>query len=608
MKTIPFNLRLIRHAPGVFAAHSLFHILLGLAPVGLGLIEKAVFDTITGEAAATLGLWSLVALYVSVGLAQLALSFADIWYEVGFRYRTGVLLRHNLLASLLRRPGALPPPVPVGEALSRYRNDVAEVTDFPLWLPDAAGKLLTFILAVAIMARIDLTITLVIFLPLLAMAGVSRVAWARLLAHYEAGAAATDKVSGFLGEILGGVQAVKLAGAEAPVVGRLDELNDVRRRAQVRERMLRELLFAITDNTVVFGVGVVLLLAGQRMASGTFSVGDFALFSAYLWHTTDLPSYLGTFVGDYKQQEAAIRRLGELAPEEGVGMLVLDHRRPTADHQPPQQTALQPADSRRPSVVGRPPLLQVENLTYRHPGGGGVEGVSLRLERGSLTVVVGRVGAGKTTLLRAILGLLPAQAGAIRWAGEPVADPAAFFRPPRSAYAPQVARLFSDTLRENVLLGHPAADGELAAALRAAVFAPDLAAMPDGLATLVGPRGMRLSGGQVQRAAAARMLVRRPELLVFDDLSSALDVATEAALWEGLRPHGELDMLNGECDAHSPFNTHHSAFTILAVSHRPALLRMADQIVVLRDGRVEDVGGLDELLGRSAEMRRLWEG
>jgi ATP-binding cassette subfamily B protein len=106
--------------------------------------------------------------------------------------------------------------------------------------------------------------------------------------------------------------------------------------------------------------------------------------------------------------------------------------------------------------------------------------------------------------------------------------------------------------------------------------------------TMIGPRGVKLSGGQLQRAAAARMFVREPELVVVDDLSSALDVDTERALWQRLfsRP----------------------GVTCLAVSHRRAALRQADQILVMKDGRVEDRGTLDELLPRCEEMRRLWTG
>ena len=203
-----------------------------------------------------------------------------------------------------------------------------------------------------------------------------------------------------------------------------------------------------------------------------------------------------------------------------------------------------PAPERLPGDSLR--TLEVRGLTYRHPGSGrgvgggesadrragqragrGIEGIDLTLHRGTLTVVTGRVGAGKTTLLRMLLGLLPAQEGEMLWNGEPVRDAPAFFLPPRAAYTPQAPRLFSETLRDNILLGLDPRLADLPRALHLAVLEPDVAALERGLETLVGPRGVRLSGGQVQRAGAARMFVRQPELLVVDDLSSALDVETE---------------------------------------------------------------------------------
>jgi ABC-type multidrug transport system fused ATPase/permease subunit len=183
-------------------------------------------------------------------------------------------------------------------------------------------------------------------------------------------------------------------------------------------------------------------------------------------------------------------------------------------------------------------------------------------------------------------GLLPRHSGQIVWNGREVEDPASFFQPPRSSYAAQTPRLFSETLRDNVMLGDPDQEERLDRAIHLAALAPDIVTLENGLDTLVGTRGVKLSGGQMQRTSAARMFAREAELMIFDDLSSALDAATERQLWENLAERQT---------------------TCLVVSHRrPALLR-ATQILLMKDGRIIARGSLNELLESQEEMRRLWD-
>jgi ABC-type multidrug transport system fused ATPase/permease subunit len=150
-----------------------------------------------------------------------------------------------------------------------------------------------------------------------------------------------------------------------------------------------------------------------------------------------------------------------------------------------------------------------------------------------------------------------------------------------------VPRLFSDTLANNISFGREVTGHELMRAARLAVLEDDIDRLERGYDTLVGARGVKLSGGQMQRSAAARMFATGADLLVFDDLSSALDVQTEARLWNGIFESG-------------------SAAAALVVSHRRPALRRADRIYVMDGGSVAGVGTLDELLEASPLMRELW--
>ncbi len=312
--------------------------------------------------------------------------------------------------------------------------------------------------------------------------------------------------------------------------------------------------------------------------------GDLALFGVYLGWVGDGMEYVGRLSAQYQRARVAVRRLLTLlrndASPASTRALVEHHRVPLRGRLP----ELAPVVKRESDRLER---LEVIGLTCQHAGTvNGIQDVSFTLDRGTLTVIVGRIGSGKTTLLRALLGLLPVDRGEVCWNGKHVDDLAAFCVPPRVAYTPQVPALLSDTLRENILFGLPDEPDRLARAVRRAVLERDVVEFPNGLDTLIGVRGMKLSGGQIQRTAAARMFVREPELLVLDDISSALDVETEQILW---RRMFEDDMKS----------------TCLVVSHRRVTLERADRILLMERGRLTARGTLAELLETSEEMRRL---
>jgi len=573
-------LQLIRFSPGYFALCVLFAILVYfLLPIPLGLATQAFFDALAGKhAALTVG--SAIAVLVAVQVVEVLAGplLGNPWSPL--QQKSQVLLRRNLFAGILRGYGRDGLPESVGETISRFRDDPEIIADALDALCDLIGRSLFAVGAAVLMWRINPTITAALFVPLLLSAFLTEALGSTIMAYRAAARAATGRLTGFLGELLGAQLAVAVAGAAPHAVAQLRELGDARRRRAVRDAVFGELLDALNVNLVHLGTGLVLLLGAQAIRNGTFTVGDFALFVVYLDQLGWYPAEIGRLISDLKRCAVSFGRMRALAPGEPPGALVAPAPVYLRGAPPPPLPPPPPGE--------RLGWLEVRGLTHAHPGGAhGIIDISFALERGSFTVVTGRIGAGKTTLLHVVLGLLPSDAGEIYWNGRLVGDPGTFFVPPRSAYTPQVPRLFSETLRENLLLGRPDGPGALAAAVHAAVLEPDLVALERGLDTLVGPRGVKLSGGQVQRAAAARMFVRAAELLVLDDLSSALDAETEAELWNRLFARGR-------------------DVTCLVVSHRPAALRRADQVLLMEDGRLVARGTLDELLTSSTVMQRLW--
>jgi ATP-binding cassette, subfamily B, bacterial len=523
-----------------------------------GLVLQQLFDAISGAAPAGIGVYELIAVLAAAELARILVIWGGVVRSRSQEHMSG-LLRLNLLRAQMHSggPDAGPSATSPGEAVSRFRDDVNDFLGLPQSVLSVAGKVVLTAGSMAIMLSVQPVIALAVVLPLVSVVVVTRLASQRIRAYRASYRHASAAVTELIGEMFGSVLAVKSAHAGDGILRHLARLNERRRRTGLRDQLVSQLLSSFNRATVDLSVGVVLLMAAPAMRRGDFTVGDLALFVSYISNLVWVPYYAGQLLARHRQAGVAVDRMTELLPPSAPGTLVT--HRSLHDSDPPP-----PTDLRDRVAMER---LTVCGLSAVHPSSErGVRDLSLVLERGTFTVVTGPAGAGKTTLLRAVLGMMPTQAGTVYWNDGVVEDRAEMFVPPRSSYVPQVPRLFSESLRDNVLLGQEDTSA-LRSAVRAAVLDRDVASMPSGLDTEVGARGVRLSGGQVQRAAIARALVRRTDLLVLDDVSSALDVETEHRLW---------DRLLADPDR-----------TLLVVSNRPATIARADQVIRLDHGRVQ---------------------
>ncbi|MDP3859513.1 MAG: ABC transporter ATP-binding protein/permease [Stagnimonas sp.] len=542
-----------------------------LAAVGLPLLLKQLVDTLDAQRGAALAL-PLALLFGYGALRFVNVLFGELRDVVFGRVseramrRAGLqvfehLHRLDLEFHLSRRSGAL------ARDIERGVEGIGFLLRFALFtiLP----TILELALVMAVLWRVyELSFALVAL-----VAVVAYVAWSVLITDWrtryvreanerdsQANARALDSLLNF--------ETVKYFGAERLESKRYDRALESYERAAGKSRGTLAMLNAGQAFIIAAGLTAMTTLAAQRVGAGQMTLGDFVAVNAFMTQLF-LPLNVLGFV--YREIRRALTDMGKLFRLQALVPRVVEPARPTALPPGPLTVAF--------DHVG---------FSYR-PDRNILRSVDFEIPAGHTVAVVGASGAGKSTLARLLFRFYDPQQGAVRLGGVDLRELPLEQLRGALGVVPQDVVLFNDSLLENLRYGCPDASlAEVGQALRQSQLAEFVARLPQGLDTPVGERGLKLSGGEKQRVAIARVLLKNPPVLIFDEATSSLDTVAERGILAALR----------EAAAHR---------TVLVIAHRLSTVVHADRIVVLDQGRVVEQGSHPQLLAQGGAYARLWE-
>ncbi len=397
------------------------------------------------------------------------------------------------------------------------------------------------------------------------------------IAHRRAMNEADSEAAGLAVDALMNFETIKAFGSEDRIVGRFSEAMGDYARAAVKSNTSLQMLNAVQSLVLSLGLLIVVFLAGWQMTHHAVTAGHQTMtagaITACILIIQTVYAPLGNLGVNYRMIRQAFIDMEQMLALRAILPEITDA--PNARDLPP--------------ASGQGADLVFDHVTFRHDARSvGLADVSFRTPPGTTTALVGPSGAGKTTSVRLALRLIDPQAGAVRIDGVDLREvrQAAIRR--AVALVPQEVALFNDTLLANIAFGDPdASEADVWGAVEAAELAAFVESLPFKLETRVGERGLKLSGGERQRVGLARALLANPRLLVLDEATSALDGPTEAAIQATLRKV-------------------RAGRTTLVIAHRLSTIVDADQIVVLRRGRVVECGDHQALLAHAGEYAALW--
>ncbi len=519
------------------------------------------------------GILFYAGLLVAVALSKGIFLFLTRWVLIGISRDIEYDIRNDLFRTLERQSPSYFQEHRTGDIMARATNDLNAVR---MLLGPAimysANTLLFTIGALFFMLRISPWLTLLAFVPLPAASILVQYFGRKIHDRFERIQAMYSDISAQVQENVSGARLVRAFAQEEAEVRAFERANMEYIRRALRLVRLMGMLWPTLEFLLGLSLVVVLLVGGHEVVRHRISVGAFVAFTTYMTMLTWPVIALGWVVNLVQRGTASVRRIHEiLIAEPSISDATLPTKQPAATE-----------------IRGE---IEFRNLTFAYDNTATpvLRNINLRIPEGSSVAIVGPTGSGKTTLVSLIPRLLEADRGMLCMDGRSVMDfPLATLRQ-SVGFVPQETFLFSETIRENVGFGAPDATEEaILEAARAAHIRDEILGFPKGFDTLVGERGITLSGGQKQRTAIARALVRDPRILILDDALSSVDTYTEERIL-----HELAEVMRGR--------------TTIFISHRVSTVRHADQIAVLVNGSIVELGTHDELVARNGYYTQLHE-
>ena len=480
-------------------------------------------------------------------------------------------IRNDLFENLERQSASFYQTHRTGDIMARTTNDLNAVRQVlgPA-IMYSANTLVFIAFALPLMIRISPRLTLLAFVPMPFISLLVQQFGARIHKRFERIQAMFSDISAKAQENFSGARLIRAFAQEEAEIASFETANQEYISRSLHLVRLMAMLWPTLEFMLGLSLMITLLVGGHQVLEGHISAGEFAEYLVYMVQLTFPMIAIGWVVNLFQRGTASIIRIDELLKQ-------------------------QPDISDEPAIAKTQAAIRGEiefrELTFAYTAGTPpvLKDINLRIPAGSSLAIVGPTGSGKSTLINLISRLYDAAPGTVLIDGIPIREHAIEDLRRHIGMVPQETFLFSDTLAHNVSFGRPdATEQEIEDAASIAHIRTEILEFPMGFSTIVGERGITLSGGQKQRTAIARAVIRNPRILILDDALASVDTYTEEQILSGLKR-----IMDGR--------------TTILISHRVSTARNADQIAVLVDGRIAELGTHDELLNRGGYYTRLYE-